>query len=242
LRRSRDRLKGEDIEDKKLALGTLRFVLSELSKVMAPVMPFYAEHLYLIVREEEEAESVHLSKWPVGGEIDDGLLKTMTEVRAVISEALELRTKANIKVRQPLQEVRVSEEVSVPDEFHEIIQDELNVKVVKCHNKLGVETGEYILTGQNVELNTEITPELQVEGDVRELMRAVQDLRKKNDLKAQDAIELTIQTDSSGQKVVETMKEMVQKTVGAEQILFADTDGVKVKAGERTFVLSLRKL
>ena len=45
LRRSRDRLKGSDREDKKRALATLRYTLRTLALVMAPVMPFYAEIL-----------------------------------------------------------------------------------------------------------------------------------------------------------------------------------------------------
>jgi isoleucyl-tRNA synthetase len=242
LRRSRDRFKGEDIEDKTRAIATLRFVLRELSKVMAPVMPFYAEYLWKAVRAEGEAESVHLSEWPQGGSVDDTLLKTMSEVRTVISEALELRTKANIKVRQPLLEVRISEGVSIPDEFKSIIQDELNVKVVKTQYKLGAETGEFIFTGQTTELTTELTHELLNEGYVREFIRSVQVKRKAEGLAPQDPISLTIETSKEGEAIIVQFQSEIQKVVGATSVVFAKTEGLEIKAGEHIFVTSLTKL
>ncbi|MEX2341215.1 MAG: class I tRNA ligase family protein, partial [Candidatus Paceibacterota bacterium] len=64
LRRSRDRLKGEDEADKKLSLITLRFVLQQLSLLMAPSMPFYADYLWGRVKADNDVESVHLAAWP----------------------------------------------------------------------------------------------------------------------------------------------------------------------------------
>ena len=242
LRRSRDRVKGDDIEDKKLALGTLRFVLGELAKVMAPAMPFYAEYLWRAVRAEDDVESVHLAKWPEDKSVDVTLLKSMEKVRTVITEALELRTKANIKVRQPLLEVRVSEEVAIPDEFKFIIQDELNVKVVKTHYKLGTEKGEYVLAGKTTELNTELTHELLNEGYVREFIRGVQGERKAEGLAPQDPISLTIETSVEGEAVIVQFQTEIQKTVGATSVVFDKTEGVEIKAGEHSFVVSLTKL
>ncbi len=242
LRRSRDRLKGEDEVDKRLALGTLRFVLRELAKVMAPTMPYYAEYLWQAVRKDGEAESVHLAKWPEGGNVDLALLETMREVRMVISEALELRTKAGVKVRQPLSEVRISEEVVVPDEFVSIIKEELNVKSVKCHYQIKTEDGEFVLTGQNVELDTEITPELKAEGVVREFIRGVQARRKAEGLSPQDAISLTINTAKEGEALITQFETEIKKTVGADTIEFAKTEGEEIKAGEHTFVVHLTKL
>ncbi|MEX1120349.1 MAG: class I tRNA ligase family protein, partial [Candidatus Paceibacterota bacterium] len=77
IRRSRDRFKGYDTEDKEKALQTTRFVLKQLSKVMAPFMPFYAETLYQSVKMNTDSESVHLSDWPRTVSVDKKVLDDM---------------------------------------------------------------------------------------------------------------------------------------------------------------------
>jgi len=62
LRRSRERFK-ENGDDKKDALATLRYVLHNVSLLMAPSMPFFAEFIYQQVK-EDGLESVHLCGWP----------------------------------------------------------------------------------------------------------------------------------------------------------------------------------
>ncbi|MCA9366594.1 class I tRNA ligase family protein, partial [Candidatus Kaiserbacteria bacterium] len=101
LRRSRDRFKGDDAVDRKLALGTLRHVLVVLAKLMAPSMPFYAEYLWGRMREESDPLSVHLTAWPEAGKVDSVVIGEMSIVREFVTLALDARTKANIKVRQP---------------------------------------------------------------------------------------------------------------------------------------------
>lgn len=63
VRRSRDRFK-EEGGGKTAALATLRYVLKEFSKVIAPSMPFIAEQIFQNVREEKDSQSVHLAEWP----------------------------------------------------------------------------------------------------------------------------------------------------------------------------------
>src|ERR1035437_337628 len=126
VRRSRDRFK-EESTDKKDALATLRYVLHTLSIIIAPAMPFIAEEVFLGVREEGDPESVHLADWPEIRDVPDTeILTAMAQVRALISEALMLRQKAGIKVRQPLASLTVLEEV--PEDLKIFIFDEINVK------------------------------------------------------------------------------------------------------------------
>ncbi len=172
LRRSRDRIK-EEGSDKKDALATLRYVLRELSKVIAPAMPFIAEEVYRAVREESEPESVHLRDWPESAAPAAGaaeLVEAMAKTRAFASEALMLRQKALIKVRQPLAAAVITE--ALPDEFAAILADELNVKEVKV--------------GTELALDTELTPELVQEGDLREMASAVAQARKAEGLAPSD--------------------------------------------------------
>jgi isoleucyl-tRNA synthetase len=224
LRRSRERLKSDDAADKSLALGTLCYVLRELAKVMAPAMPFYAEYLYRAVRGESEAESVHLTKWPKGGEVDVTIIDQMKLVRYIVSNALEARTKSGIKVRQPIASVTGPE---LSPEYQSIVLDELNAKEYKV--------------GETIVIDTTLTPALIAEGAVREVMRAVQDLRKQADLTPSDIISLIIEADAAGQTALETpvLKSLLVKTVNAKSVTYASTQGTEVVAGDYRFVVNM---
>ncbi len=142
LQSSRDRFKGSATE-KSEALMTLRYVLMTLSKVMAPMAPFFADHVYGEVG--GELESVHLENWPTAHKIDEKLLAQMGTTRKIVEVALSLRSYKKIGVRQPLarlvydlgvgvtNEGKVSSEKPVADiseGFRDIIKEKLNVKCV----------------------------------------------------------------------------------------------------------------
>jgi isoleucyl-tRNA synthetase len=161
LRRSRKRTE---------ALGLLRHVLLELSKLLAPFVPFTAEdmHTRLHAGSKIGTESVHFHDWPAANaaHIDEKLEEQMQNIRAVITEGLALRKNASIRVRQPLASVTVTSTQSFDKDLEELIRDELNVKEVKYGAK------------DNVTLDTTLTPALRAEGFAREAMRAIQDMRK----------------------------------------------------------------
>src|SRR3989304_2311910 len=71
------RFRVDNEADKKAALSTTAFVLRELSKVLAPLMPFIADDLYQKITNGSDKESVHLESWPKVGEIDEKLLGKM---------------------------------------------------------------------------------------------------------------------------------------------------------------------
>ncbi|MDB5259817.1 MAG: Isoleucyl-tRNA synthetase, isoleucyl-tRNA synthetase [Candidatus Nomurabacteria bacterium] len=181
VRRSRSRLKGDDGEDEqKNAYVTLTYVLLELSKVMAPVMPFISERIYKAVGGEKE--SVHLESWPKGGEVESEIISEMQEVRDVVSQALMERTKSKISVRQPLQTLTTIKNISV--KYHQLIKEEVNVKEIIVGSE-----GDSV-----VSLDLNLTEELKKEGDVRELIRAIQDKRKEMGLSPKDKVILTLQS------------------------------------------------
>ncbi len=174
LRRSRDRFKTEGA-DKQQALAVLRLVLKTTALVMAPAMPFFAEDLYLRVRDAGDAESVHLATWPLPQKIDESLLADMVRVRALCSRGLELREKAGVKVRQPLSKL-VVKELSLSDALRAVIADELNVKAVV--EDAGMQ--------EDVMLDTTLTPELKEEGMLRDIIRHIQGWRKEQGLTITD--------------------------------------------------------
>lgn len=238
LRRSRERLKGEDEQDKKLALQTLRFVLRELAKVMAPVMPFYAEYLFQAVRENSEAESVHLAKWPEVKEFDNDLLATMAKVRNYANQGLMLRTKNKVNLRQPLAEFWLTEAVEEQTDWSEVIDilaDELNVKKVTVKKLSELED-----QNQTFAFDWEITEALASEGKFRELLRAVQGKRKDENLQPQDQIILEVETTDAGQKLIEDWTESLRKIAGVKAVEFVANTGTTVKASELEFKLNFR--
>lgn len=226
LRRSRERLKGDDATDVTATLATLRYVLRELAKVMAPVMPFYAEFLYREVRTETEPESVHLTEWPAGGAVDGALLDAMAETREVVTRALEARTKAGVKVRQPLATLTITQPLA--PELSAMMADEINVKTVAVDETLA-----------EVALDTTITPALAAEGMAREFMRAVQGMRKDADLAPADQIDVTVEADDALITALETHRALIEKTVGARQLVFSSvTDGTSFTIGELPLAVS----
>jgi isoleucyl-tRNA synthetase len=129
VRRSRDRIKSGG-DDAKQALAVLGAVLAEISKLLAPFMPFLAEFIYrdltrlrqtsssvennnlpvgVSTKQQSEAsagaaglESVHLASWPKAGEVDQSVIDKMLIVREIVSIGLSVRKQKSVAVRQPL--------------------------------------------------------------------------------------------------------------------------------------------
>lgn len=180
LRRSRDRFKGDDQTDKQAALATTQHVLLTLAKLMAPFTPFFAEFIYSEVGGEKE--SVHLEEWPKATAINEKLIADMNKVRTLSSKGLEARMKVKINVRQPLRILNVKEFMTLEEGLLDLIRDEVNVKEVAFGLTLE----------SDVTLDTTITLELKEEGDLRELVRSIQDLRKEKGLSVGDKVKVMV--------------------------------------------------
>jgi isoleucyl-tRNA synthetase len=232
LRRSRERIK-EEGDDKAYALATMRTTLLTLSKVIAPVMPFIAESMYQGLKGNEE--SVHLDVWPQPlMTVSTTLHDDMQAARVVTSAALEARSAAKIKVRQPLSRLVVSSEHSLAKSFDkesllEIIASEVNVKEVTMGD-----TGTDMVT-----LDVVVTAELQAEGFLRDLIRAVQDFRKQKGLNPSDLPTLALMVTGDSRVFVETYRDELIKATHLKDITFVETAETTVTAGTLSFGLSL---
>ncbi len=179
VRRVRDRAREGDAA----ALITLRETLRTCALLLAPFTPFIAEDIFAQVKHARDPESVHLAGWPEPSvEEDQGLYEDMQRVRTLASEGLMLRQKANVKVRQPLASLSITEEFS--PELCELLKEELNVE-------------EIIVGASEFALDTILTEDLRIKGDYRAFTRALSEARKSTNLSPKDMVRLYIQGDST---------------------------------------------
>lgn len=237
LRRSRERLKDGNLEAKQ----TMYFVIKTLTKIMAPLAPFASEDIWQKLRTDNDEESIHLVSWPkikkdffvlriLGFRNKRDLISEMEEVREIVTLGLQARQKARIPVRQPLSKLILTNH-NLSSDYVEIVKDELNVKEIEMIK------GEE----RRVELDLNITSELKQEGNYRELVRAIQDMRKKNSLNPNDVVDLIIYTSNSGQDLINYYSNDLIKSVGAKDIVFKENNGVEFKIDEFVFKIEIIK-
>lgn len=139
IRRSRKRFWAEGMsEDKKAAFITLYTVLSDLSKICAPFIPFISEEIYQTIERpflKDAPESVHLCAFPKPDEelINLDIERDMDIAYSYCELGRSARTAANMKIRQPLKKMYIKNNISdklMPGEYKEIIKDELNIKEI----------------------------------------------------------------------------------------------------------------
>ena len=126
IRRSRRRFWDGDAA----ALETLRTALLRSLVVIAPVMPFLAEHLWRVLRPEDAPESIFLMPWPEAGERDEQLLAEVAETRRVVDLGRQARATSQLPLRQPLRRL-VVQGAELSRQHEDEIREELRVKEVE---------------------------------------------------------------------------------------------------------------
>jgi isoleucyl-tRNA synthetase len=234
VRRSRDRFKSKG-DDTDVSLSVTRSVLKEYSKVLAPFMPFTAERVYQAVKSKNDAESVHLDDWPRKEEYDQSVLDDFKRVRKIVSIGLEKRAEVGIRVRQPLASLilKKTDELFIKNkELIEHIKSEVNVKEVVFD--LNVK--------QEVCLDTELTPELIREGEIRDLIRTLQSCRKKMGLTSEEKANLFVKTNKKGESLLEDASKEIQETVKISKVNYHEPkDATQFSIGEIDFSVELKK-
>jgi len=253
IRRSRDRFKKSpldkgglgDFNDKKSALETTGYVLSQLSKVMAPFTPFVAENVWQKVTRNDfndKEKSVHLEAWPETGnrkqETGNRILEEMEVVRRIVELGLAARDEHGIKVRQPLQQLTINNlQLTAIDEYIDLIKDEVNVKDVVTRKGNG---------DLEVELDVTLTSELKMEGAKRELVRFINALRKQAGMTIQDRAVVYYETASVDVKnVFEKMGDEILKDTLSNQIIdnISEAEVKKeVKVNREEVALGIKKI
>ena len=218
VRRSRRRFwRNEGDADKLSGYITLHTCLVTVAKLMAPLAPFVAEEMYqnLVCSVDPSApDSVHLSEYPVADEslVDQPLMEATQLAMKVASMGRAARSKAGLKVRQPLAnllvKIRVPAERVYLDQVRPQVLEELNIKdiqvieddaplVQKVLEEAGDET-ETILSVENysvsleggymVAVNGDLSDELREEGLAREVVHRIQGMRRSANFDVTDRI------------------------------------------------------
>ena len=229
VRRSRDRFKSEG-QDRDNAVETLGYVLVELSKIMAPFMPFVSEKIY---KELGFENSVHLELWPELKKdlIDETVLENMKLVRKIVEMGLALRDEEKLKVRQPLQYI-LYQSNKLNSEYESIIANELNVKQVKYVEEIKLEEGNVIKEDSEIKvvLNIELTDELKKEGLVREIVRMINQKRKEKKMIVEKDVVVEYETtDDLIRQVFEEYNEDIKKMTNSVELKVSkDLDKIKI--------------
>ena len=214
IRRSREYVgpSAADEQDKLAFYETCHEVIITLCKIMAPITPFISEKIY---RDLTSAESVHLASWPKADEslIDQALESEMESVRAVVEMGHAKRKIYGLKVRQPLSELIVSNsKFIIRNELYFLLTDELNVKKVRFIEG----EGEMI-----VDFDLNITPELKAEGEARDIVRSIQEERKKLGTKVDEKVDVSISNWPQG------FEEYIKKNAAVHELTKGDQLEVK---------------
>jgi isoleucyl-tRNA synthetase len=234
IRRSRERFAELDLD----AIQTLYAVLSRITRLFAPQLPFITEKIYGNIIKDilpNSFESVHLDSYPKAGEVDQSLITIMSTIQDLCSLGLKVRADSGIKLRQPLASATLNYkaglEISV--ELLDIVKNELNVK--------------QIIIGQSrdelsVSLDTVLTKELEDEGVYREIARQIQAARKNAGLNFGELVEMQFFSEEGvlisfvTSKKAELMKELYLSDISilnsqSEELALGKVDGQKIYLG-----------
>ena len=136
IRRNRRRFwKGEQGEDKQAAYDTLYECLLTISKLMAPLAPFFSDWMYQAL--SGSGDSVHLAMYPEVNDnaIDVPLEKRMESAQVISSLVRQMRERAKLRVRQPLSRILIPvarrSEIDELRKVEDVIREEVNVKHVE---------------------------------------------------------------------------------------------------------------
>lgn len=204
------KLNRERFEEDETARGVLRYILENLSKIIAPIIPFTAEMVYKSLNEGKD--SVHLQNYPKFKEkdVNEEVLQKMGITRDIVSIGLRERDKVQIGLKWPLAKAVISSKENLNKELVELIKNQLNVKEVEIK-----ESNEF-----KVELDTKQDYELESEGYMREMSRLVQAFRKDLGFNKKEKISLFICCDEELKNMLKKWEKIFKERTNSTEISF----------------------
>ncbi|MEM4221856.1 MAG: isoleucine--tRNA ligase [archaeon] len=219
----RERIK----EENSCVSGVLTYILNNLIKLYAPILPILSEKYYLELFKEKE--SIHFEEFPKIGEIDENLEEKFEIVFQALENCLAARNIIKMNIRQPLRRMYVVCEVDLSN-FEEILKRQCNVEEV-LFNEEPKELEKYVVVeekGVKVYLNKEINESLLKKGFTREIIRRVQQARKNMGLVPQDKIKLKINVGGFEEEELKNKTNTIELEYGENDGFEFDVGGEKV--------------
>jgi isoleucyl-tRNA synthetase len=226
-----------DGKDKESAFYTLYEVARKSAILLAPICPFMAENAYQEVLKPlgADKESVHMEDIPeVDKVIDKKLEEEMIIVKDIVETANAIRQENSVKLRWPLAALTL-DKIKVSSDLEEIIKDMCNVKEVTT--KLGKDFKTKELGKGSVGLDVTLTDDLKKEALYREVLRAIQAMRKKHGLTVDQEIELSLSTDE-----LKEWETDMKKQVGAKEVKYDLSDGESLKFEDKEIFIRIEKV
>ena len=220
--------KGEYAQDKIAAYQTLYTCLLTVSKLSAPIAPFFMDKLYrdlTLTTQSEKYDSVHLAQFPISVEnyVNKMLESKMQKAQTISSLVLSLRKKEMIKVRQPLQKVMIPvldrNQRAEIEAVSDLIKAEVNVKEIQ------------LLDDASGVLVKQIKPNFKALGprfgkDMGLISKEIQGFTAQqiNEIEAKGTIEVVI----AGNSITLTLQDVEISSQDIEGWLVANSNGITV--------------
>ena len=194
--------------DKAAAQYAMWTVVDVVSKMLAPICPFVAEHMH-----RGKEESVHMCNWPSAHKhmIKKHIEEDMVVVKELIETANAIRKDNGIKIRWPVEAIHIESDDEIVKRavkrYEDVLKRMVNAKHIKACEGFSREFSKgTIILSKNV---------LKDEAMLRELLREIQNQRKKMGLNIADKIDLHVDG-------LEEFEKEIKDKVGAHKVTFGD--------------------
>jgi isoleucyl-tRNA synthetase len=220
-------------KDKQAAFFTLLTVTENLAKLLAPICPFLAEQVYQdVVKPLKKGKiSVHLEDWPKAEKRmkNKKLEEEMKVARQIVEACSAARQKANLKLRWPVASVTlVSKDkmvLAAVKDLREVLLKMCNAKGIKVGEEPKGEFSGAEFSFGKVFIPSKLDEKLLEEALLRELVRKIQEMRKKFGFVVKERIELSLNSDEKTNKLLEKNRKMIAKEVGAKNVVVGSIRG-----------------
>ncbi len=221
-------------KDKDAAFYTLGKVSEALLKLLAPLTPHIAEYVYqdVIKPKTKGKESIHFYPFDVADKklIDKKLEEQMELVKAIVEETSAVRQKENVRLRWPMKRLLIvsgdEKVIGAVETLKNVLENMCNVKSIEVVKKLP--KGKFAEGGveeTKLYLDLEVDQSLYEDRLLRELSRAIQDLRKTSKFVVTDEINLTMKSDDETEAILNRFANALKDEVGAIKTTVGSLEG-----------------
>jgi isoleucyl-tRNA synthetase len=234
-------------ESKVSALSALYETLVKISKLLAPITPYISEEIYqnlVLGLDPKSPCSVHLTSWPEVDKamIDKNLEEGFKVIKKIIDASNSARQLAKMRLRWPIKRLVV---ITKEKKVQEIVEKFAGILSKACNAKLVLASEEELKGDFSkaefdfgfVLVDKERDEEMKKEAMIRELIRKIQDTRKKEGLKVKDLILLFL--DSNANDVLSKYKNILKEETGSKEVIIGKVEEFKTKFDFENFEVKI---